>query len=67
MAGFPPFTDNNVRQQIVQGLRTRGWDVVRAIDLFAEGTFDDVLFAYAAKHGRVFVSSDEPAQEIPKK
>ena len=66
MARFPLFTDNHVRQQIVDGLRARGWDIVRAIDVFPEGTEDDVLFAYAAQEGRVFVSSDEPAQEIPK-
>jgi hypothetical protein len=67
VAGFPLFTDNHVRQQIVEGLRKRGWDVVRAIDVFAGGTDDDVLFAYAAEHDRVFVSSDEPAQRIPKR
>jgi hypothetical protein len=65
-AGFPLFTDNHVRQQVVNGLRSRGWDVLRAIDVFAERTDDEVLFAYAAEHERVFVSSDEPAQEIPK-
>ena len=66
-AGFPLFTDNHVRQQIVVGLRSRGWDVLRAIDVFVEGTDDEVLFAYAAEHGRVFVSSDELAQQIPKR
>ena len=66
-AGFPLFTDNHVRQQIVLGLLSRGWDVLRAIDVFAERTDDEVLFAYAAEHGRVFVTSDEPAQEIPKR
>ncbi len=66
MTGFPLFTDNHVRQQIVEGLRRRGWDALRAIDVFSQGTPDDRLFAYAAKNGRVFVSSDEPAQEIPK-
>jgi len=66
-AGFPLFTDNHVRQQIVLGLRSRGWDVLRAIDVFVERTDDEVLFAYSAEHGRVFVSSDEPAQEIPKR
>ncbi len=67
MPGFPLFTDNHVRQQIVQGLRDRGWDVVRAVDVFPQGTDDEVLFAHAADEGRVFVSSDEPAQEIPKR
>jgi hypothetical protein len=66
VARFPLFTDNHVRQQIVDGLRARGWDIVRAIDVSPEGTEDDVLFEYAAQEGRVFVSSDEPAQEIPK-
>lgn len=67
MAGFPLLTDNHGRQQIVEGLRVRDWDVVRAIDIFREGTDDEVLFEYASKQGRVFVSSDEPAQEIPKR
>lgn len=67
MAGFPLFTDNHVRQQVVNGLRERGWDVVRAVDVFPEGTDDEVLFAHAAAEGRVFVSSDEPAQELAKR
>ena len=46
MAGFPLFTDNHVRQQIVEGLGQRGWDVVRAIDVFAAGT----AFAYPIKY-----------------
>jgi hypothetical protein len=66
-AGVPLFTDNHVRQQIVDGLRARGWDVVRAIDVFPERTDDERLFAWAAENGRIFVSSDEPAQEIPKR
>lgn len=59
MVGFPLFTDNHVRQPIVNGLVARGWDVVRAIDVFPEGTDDDVLFAYAAGGSRVFVTSDK--------
>ena len=67
VASLPLFTDNHVRQQIVDGLRAPSWDVVRAIDVFAEGTEDETLFAWAAANGRVFVTSDEPAQEIPKR
>lgn len=67
MAGFPLLTDNHVRQQIVDGLRRRGWDVARAVDVLPEGTDDEILFAWAAGQNRVFVSSDEPAQEIPKR
>ena len=68
MAGrFPLLTDNHVRQQLVEALTSRGWDVVRAIDVFPERTSDEALFAHAAATGRVFVSTDEPAQEIPKR
>ena len=67
MAGFALRTDNHVRQQIVDGLRARGWDVVRAIEVCRQGTDDEMLFAHAAEQNRVFVSSDEPAQEIPKR
>ncbi len=41
--------------------------MVRAIDVFPERTHDEVLFAHAAEQNRVFVSSDEPAQEMPKR
>ena len=68
MAGrFLLLTDNHVRQQLVEALTSRGWDVVRAIDVFPERTSDEVLFAHAAATGWVFVSTDEPAQEIPKR
>lgn len=58
MAGLPLFTDNHVRQAIVVALRDRGWQVVRAVDRFPEGTRDDVLFAHAAENDLVFVTSD---------
>ena len=65
MAGrFPLFTDENIPGSIVKGLIRLGWDVERAVDTFPEGTDDDVLFEYAARSSRVFVSSDEPAQHI---
>ena len=49
MAGrFLLLTDNHVRQQLVEALTSRGWDVVRAIDVFPERTSDEVLFAHAA-------------------
>jgi len=43
----------------VEGLLAEGWDVQRAIDIFPEGTDDDVLFGHAAKEDRVFVTNDE--------
>jgi hypothetical protein len=55
---FPLFTDAHIQQPIVKGLTQRGWDIERAIDVFPERTSDDVLFEYAAKKGRVFVTSD---------
>ena len=58
MAGFPVFTDNHVRQPIVEALLHLGWKVVRSVDAFGEGTADNVLFAYAAKEGLAFVTSD---------
>ena len=60
MAGrFPFFFDACVRQQIIDGLVRRKWDVQRAIDVFPEGTDDDILFEYAATHTRAFVTTDE--------
>ena len=38
---------------------TRGWDVMRAIDVYPERTPDPVVFERAALEGRVFVSNDE--------
>ncbi|HVO11545.1 MAG TPA: DUF5615 family PIN-like protein [Vicinamibacteria bacterium] len=57
--GFAVFTDNHVQQAVVDGLVAAGWDVVRAIDAFAGGTADAVLFEHAARDGRVFVTNDE--------
>ena len=59
MSRFSLFTDNHVRQQLVDGLRQRGWDVQRAIDAFPENTDDDDLFRYAADNRRVFVTNDD--------
>ncbi len=58
------FTDNHVRQPIVTALRARGWTVARSIDVFPEGTKDDVLFEHAAREGLAFVTSDEGIHAI---
>jgi len=55
---FPLFTDNHLRQQLIDGLILRAWDVQRAIDAFPERTLDSVLFSYAAEQQRVFVTND---------
>ena len=54
MPRFPLFTDNHIRQAIVDGFCRKGWDVVRAPDAFPQRTEDEVLFEYAAQHQRVF-------------
>jgi PIN like domain len=64
VAGFPVFSDNHVRQPIVDGLLRRGWKVVRSVDTFGEGEDDEPLFAHAAKEGLVFVTSDEKIHAI---
>jgi hypothetical protein len=53
-----------VQEVVVRGLRRRGWDVVRAIDIFPEKTPDDVLFDYAAREGRVLVTNDEGIHRV---
>jgi hypothetical protein len=59
---FPLFFDACVRQQIVDGMVRRNWDVQRAVDLFPERTKDPILFEYAASSSRVFVTNDEAIQ-----
>ena len=61
---FPVLTDACVSEHLVRSLRDRGWDVVRAIDLYPERTKDEVLFARAAADRRVFVTNDRPAEAI---
>lgn len=64
MAGFPLFTDNNVRQQIVEALPSRRWDVLRAVDLFGERNDDRDLLAWAAENGRALATSDDRVHVI---
>jgi hypothetical protein len=60
MAGrFPLYTDADVLGALVLALKRRGWDVVRAVDQYPEGTDDDVHFEHAAREGRVLVAADE--------
>lgn len=59
MVGFPLFTDNHVRQPIVNALLARGWDVIRAVDVLGESKDDEDLLVWAATHGRVLVTCDK--------
>jgi predicted nuclease of predicted toxin-antitoxin system len=61
---FPLLTDENVSGPVIEALRTAGWDVAHARDLFGENTVDEALFQYAARHGRVLVSTDQDHLEI---
>jgi hypothetical protein len=61
---FALLTDENVDGPLIKALRALGWDVERAVDVFGERTDDEILFAYAAEHGRVFVTGDRPAEAI---
>lgn len=59
MAAFAYFTDNHIRQAIVDALRRKGRDVVRAVDVFGERNDDEEIFTYAAIADRVFLTNDE--------
>lgn len=61
---FALFTDENIAGPLIKALIARGWDVVRAVDVLGERTDDEVLFAYAAAQGRVFVTGDRPAEAV---
>ena len=59
MAGrFPLYTDADVHGPLIDALRAHGWHVVRAVDLYPQGTSDAVHFEHAAKENRVLVSND---------
>jgi len=55
---FPLNTDADVRGPLIEVLRQRGWDVVRAMDVYPEATDDHVHFEWAARERRVFVAHD---------
>jgi hypothetical protein len=45
MAGLLPLlTDEHISRALVEGLRARGWDVLRAVDVFGQRTGDDLIF-----------------------
>ena len=62
--GFPLYTDADVHGPLIAALRTRGWDLVRAIDLYPQGTADAVHFEAAAKLNRVLISNDQEMEVI---
>ncbi len=59
MAGrFGVYTDTDVDGPVVKALVAAGWDVLRGIDAYPEGTSDRTHFEHAASAGRVLVSND---------
>ena len=66
MAGrFPLYTDADIRGHLVKAFIERGWDVVRAIDLFPEATPDLQHFEKAAELDRVLVTNTSPLSISP--
>ena len=65
MAGrFPLYSDADIQGPVVKALEKAGWDVVRAIDVFPEGTEDLPHFEHAVKLGRVLVTNDDDQKQI---
>jgi hypothetical protein len=56
---FPLYTDADTHGPVVEGLRQRGWDILRAIDRFPERTSGLTHFEEAARLGRVLISLPE--------
>jgi len=61
---FPLYTDADVHGPLIVALHERGWDLVRAIDFYAQGTADTVHFERAATENRVLVSNDQDMEAI---
>lgn len=65
MAGrFPVYTDADIHGPVVEALKRAGWDVLRAVDAFPEGTEDPVHFERAAREGRALVTNDRRVEAI---
>jgi uncharacterized protein DUF5615 len=61
---FPLYTDADVHGPLIDVLHERGWDLVRAIDFYPQGTADAVHFERAAKEHRVLISNDQDMEAI---
>src|SRR5262249_3015732 len=49
---------------LIQGLRDKGWDVVRTIDVFGERSVDEPILIWAVEQGRALVTTDTDCLEI---
>ncbi len=61
---FPLYTDENVQGPLLKALKRQGWDIVRAVEIYPEGTPDDTHFEYAVQQGLVLVTNDGPLHSI---
>jgi len=61
---FPLLTDTHVRQSIIHALRSSGWEVARAVDLFGERNSDEELLNWAAANGYVLATCDQRIHRI---
>ena len=65
MAGrFPLYTDADLHGPLVDGPIDRGWDVLRAVDAYPEGTDDRTHFERAVEEKRVLVAYDVHQRKI---
>jgi hypothetical protein len=55
---FRLYTDADIHGPFVHALKRKGWELVRAVDVYPEGQNDRTHFERAAKEGRVLVSND---------
>jgi hypothetical protein len=61
---FPLYTDADIHGPLIDELIRKGWNVLRAIDRFPEGTADSVHFEEAARLGRVLVANDSEMKAL---
>jgi len=61
---FPLYADADVHGPLIVALHERGWDLVRAIGFYPQGTADAVHFERAAKEKRVLISNDQDMEAI---
>ena len=64
MGRFPLFADADVHGPLISALQQRGWDLLRAVDLYPQGTADAVHFERAAQENRVLISNDQDMEVI---
>jgi hypothetical protein len=55
---FRLYADADIHGPFVHALRSNGWDLVRAVDLYPEGQDDRTHFERAAEERRVLLSND---------